>query len=123
MASPGVRLGLAGAGFIGLEVAATARRLGADVTVVEPLKVPLGRVLGPVSGGACERMHREEGVRFCLDMLVESVEAGELGPLQCRLSGGEELEVDALLVGIGAAPSLAWLDGSRAGGRRGRDRV
>jgi 3-phenylpropionate/trans-cinnamate dioxygenase ferredoxin reductase subunit len=112
MASPGVRLGLAGAGFIGLEVAATARGLGADVTVVEPLDVPLGRVLGPVSGGACEQMHREEGVRFRLDMLVESVEAGELGPLRCRLSSGEDLEVDALLVGIGAAPSLSWLHGS-----------
>jgi len=135
LAVPGVRLGLAGAGFIGLEVAATARRLGAQVTVVEPLDVPLGRVLGPVSGGACELMHREEGVRFHLRTVIESVEVGgagggrvagtadqpsepaATGPLRCRLSSGEVLELDALLVGIGAAPSLSWLasSGLRAG--------
>lgn len=115
---PGARLGLAGAGFIGLEVAATARRLGADVTIVEPLDVPLGRVLGPVSGAACELMHREEGVRFHLRTVIESVEAGDGGqsaarrPLRCRLSSGATLEVDALLVGIGAAPSLSWLEGA-----------
>ncbi len=118
LARPGARLGLAGAGFIGLEVAATARRLGVDVTIVEPLEVPLGRVLGPVSGGACELMHREEGVRFHLRTVIESVEvggvgpSGGLGPLRCRLSSGEALEVDALLVGIGAAPSLSWLEGA-----------
>ncbi|MGD0593877.1 MAG: FAD-dependent oxidoreductase [Acidimicrobiales bacterium] len=127
---PGVRLGLAGAGFIGLEVAATARRLGVDVTVVEPLDVPLGRVLGPVSGGACEVMHREEGVRFHLRTVIESVEVGDAGtgigagagidatgPLRCRLSSGQVLEFDALLVGIGAAPSVSWLadSGLRAG--------
>ncbi|HXY44558.1 MAG TPA: FAD-dependent oxidoreductase [Acidimicrobiales bacterium] len=111
---PGVRLGLAGAGFIGLEVAATARRLGAEVTVVEPLEVPLGRVLGPVSGRACELMHREEGVTFHLRTVIESVEAveGAEHTLRCRLSSGQVLEVDALLVGIGAAPSVSWLAGS-----------
>jgi len=128
------RLGLAGAGFIGLEVAATARRLGAEVTVVEPLDVPLGRVLGPVAGGACELMHREEGVTFHLRTVIEAVHtsgstgpdgatagtgagaphdrAGDTGPIRCHLSNGHVLEVDALLVGIGAAPSVAWMDGS-----------
>jgi 3-phenylpropionate/trans-cinnamate dioxygenase ferredoxin reductase subunit len=127
---PGVRLALAGAGFIGLEVAATARRLGAEVTIVEPLDVPLGRVLGPVAGGACEHMHREEGVRFHLQTVIETVETvetveaveaveagagggvGEAQPLRCHLSNGETLECDAILVGIGAAPSLGWLKGS-----------
>lgn len=127
---PGARLALAGAGFIGLEVAATARRLGADVTVVEPLPVPLGRVLGPVSGGACEIMHREEGVRFHLGTVVEAAEVAELpepvpegsresassppatGPIRCELSDGTVIEVDALLVGVGAAPAVSWLDGA-----------
>jgi NADPH-dependent 2,4-dienoyl-CoA reductase/sulfur reductase-like enzyme len=112
---PGARLVLAGAGFIGLEVAATARRLGAEVTVVEPLEIPLGRVLGPVAGSACELMHREEGVRFHLQTVIEAVDAGEAGeaqPLRCHLSNGQTLECDAILVGIGAAPSLGWLDGS-----------
>ncbi len=117
---PGARLALAGAGFIGLEVAATARRLGAEVTVVEPLEVPLGRVLGPVLGRACEAMHREEGVSFHLGTVVESVRAGSdgaaqpsgTGELACRLSNGQVVEVDALLVGIGAAPSVGFLEGS-----------
>jgi NADPH-dependent 2,4-dienoyl-CoA reductase/sulfur reductase-like enzyme len=117
LSRPAARLGLAGAGFIGLEVAATARRLGADVTVVEPLAVPLGRVLGPVAGEACELMHREEGVRFHLSTVIESLQLGGAtdahpGPLRCHLSDGQVLEVDALLVGIGAAPSVAWLEGS-----------
>jgi 3-phenylpropionate/trans-cinnamate dioxygenase ferredoxin reductase subunit len=118
LARPGARLVLAGAGFIGLEVAATARRLGAEVTVVEPLEIPLGRVLGPVAGSACELMHREEGVRFHLQTVIEAVDAGEAGeageaqPLRCHLSNGQTLECDAILVGIGAAPSLGWLDGS-----------
>lgn len=117
LSRPWARLGLAGAGFIGLEVAATARRLGVDVTVVEPLEVPLGRVLGPVAGGACELMHREEGVRFHLRTVIETVEVGAraeagAGSLRCGLSDGHVLEVDALLVGIGAAPSVGWLEGS-----------
>jgi NADPH-dependent 2,4-dienoyl-CoA reductase/sulfur reductase-like enzyme len=117
LSRPSARLGLAGAGFIGLEVAATARRLGAEVTVVEPLDVPLGRVLGPVAGGACELMHREEGVTFHLRTVIEAADVGDAvgpypGPLRCHLSNGLLLEVDALLVGIGAAPSVAWLDGS-----------
>ncbi len=120
LSRPGARLALAGAGFIGLEVAATARRLGAQVTVVEPLEVPLGRVLGPMLGRACEAMHREEGVSFHLGTVVESVGAGSerasqppgTGELSCRLSNGQVLEVDALLVGIGAAPSVGFLEGS-----------
>ena len=114
---PGVHLGLAGAGFIGLEVAATARRLGAEVTIVEPLDVPLGRVLDPIAGRACEVMHREEGVRFHLGTTIESAQtvgAEDAGtaPIRCRLSDGSTLEVDVLLVGVGAAPSVEWLAGT-----------
>jgi NADPH-dependent 2,4-dienoyl-CoA reductase/sulfur reductase-like enzyme len=117
LSKPSVRIALAGAGFIGLEVAATARRLGAEVTVVEPLDVPLGRVLGPVAGGACELMHREEGVTFHLRTVIESVDVGAgaggvPGPLRCHLSDGDTVEVDAVLVGVGATPSVAWLQGS-----------
>jgi NADPH-dependent 2,4-dienoyl-CoA reductase/sulfur reductase-like enzyme len=67
-----------------------------------------------VGGGACEAMHREEGVKFRLgttvDAAVASATAG--GGLKCQLSDGTTLEVDALLVGIGAAPSVEWLQGS-----------
>lgn len=109
---PGVRLLLVGAGFIGLEVAATARRAGADVTVVEPLAVPLGRVLGPVAGGACEAVHREHGVGFFLGTSLSSVDRRPSGGLSCVLGDGTVLYADALLVGIGAVPAVGWLEGS-----------
>lgn len=107
----GVRLLLVGAGFIGLEVAATARRLGADVTVVEPLAVPLGRVLGPVPGRACEAAHREHGVGFFLGTSLASVDRTTDGDLSCVLSEGTVVRADALLVGIGAVPAVGWLEG------------
>ena len=59
----GARLVIAGAGFIGLEVAATARGLGAEVTVVEPLAVPLQRAVGPLVGGLCARARSRPGRR------------------------------------------------------------
>jgi 3-phenylpropionate/trans-cinnamate dioxygenase ferredoxin reductase subunit len=109
----GGRLGLVGAGFIGLEVAATARKLGVEVTVVEPLEVPLGRVLGRVGGGACEHMHREEGVKFHLGTSISSMDHGkDDSAMTCHLADGTSFEVDHLLVGIGAVPSVRWLEGS-----------
>jgi 3-phenylpropionate/trans-cinnamate dioxygenase ferredoxin reductase subunit len=108
---PGARLLLAGAGFIGLEVAATARRLGTEVTVVEPLEVPLGRVLGEQLGRVCEGMHRDEGVGFELGATLEAVDRVP-GGLACTTSTGRVIEADALLVGIGAVPATGWLDGS-----------
>ena len=56
------RVVVIGAGFIGSEVAATSRGLGAEVTVVEALPTPLGRVLGDAMGEACAGLHRAEGV-------------------------------------------------------------
>lgn len=111
---PGARLVIAGAGFIGLEVAATARGLGAEVTVVEPLAVPLERAVGPLVGRVCEVMHRDHGVDLRLATTLDSVEAGvESGSgLRCRFSDGTAIEADALLVAVGATPATAWLAGS-----------
>jgi 3-phenylpropionate/trans-cinnamate dioxygenase ferredoxin reductase subunit len=109
---PRVRLLLVGAGFIGLEVAATARRAGASVTVVEPLAVPLGRVLGPVAGRVVEGVHREHGVGFFLGTSLSSVDRLPGGELSCLLGDGTVLVADALLVGIGAVPAVGWLEGT-----------
>jgi NADPH-dependent 2,4-dienoyl-CoA reductase/sulfur reductase-like enzyme len=105
-----VRLLLVGAGFIGLEVAATARRSGASVDVVEPLAVPLGRVLDPVTGAACEALHREHGVGFFLGTSLSSVERCSDGALSCVLGDGTVLLADAIVVGIGAVPAVGWLE-------------
>ncbi|MEY2457063.1 MAG: hypothetical protein QOK06_2157, partial [Acidimicrobiaceae bacterium] len=56
------RVVVVGAGFIGAEVAATARQKGLDVTLLEALAVPLERALGPVIGAVCAEVHREQGV-------------------------------------------------------------
>ena len=59
---PGARLVIVGAGFIGLETAATARALGVDVTVVDPAATPLEAIVGPRLGAWFAAMHRDEGV-------------------------------------------------------------
>jgi len=114
ISAPGARLVIAGAGLIGLEVAATARGLGADVTVVEPLQVPLERALGPLVGTVCERVHRDHGVDLRLGTRLDSVESGarHASGVTCRLSDGTSLEADALLVAVGALATTAWLVGS-----------
>lgn len=109
----GGRLLVVGAGFIGMEVAATARRLGAEVAVVEPLSTPLGRVLGPLAGEACARLHREHGVRLLLGRSVASVEeVGKNKAVVLVLDDGSRLEGDCLLVAVGAVPNVSWLEGS-----------
>lgn len=113
LSSPGARLLVIGAGFIGMEVAATACRLGAEVTVVEQLESPLAATLGPLAGGACRRLHEGHGVRFHLGVVLESISsAGADGTLVAVLGSGERLEADAVLVGVGAVPNVSWLEGS-----------
>ncbi|MGA3353981.1 MAG: FAD-dependent oxidoreductase [Acidimicrobiales bacterium] len=111
---PSARLVIAGAGLIGLEVAATARGLGAKVTVVDPFAIPLQRALGPTVGQVCASMHRSHGVDLRLATVIESAEVGALGGtgVRCRLSDGTSVEADALLVAIGVTPAISWLEGS-----------
>ncbi len=110
----GARLVIAGAGFIGLEVAATARGLGVRVCMVEPCAVPLERAVGPLVGRVCEAMHRGHGVDLRLGTTIEGVETGAHSGsgVRCRLSDGTSVEADALLVAVGAAPAISWLEGS-----------
>lgn len=110
----GARLVIAGAGFIGLEVAATARGLGAEVTVVEPLALPLERAVGPAMGTVFEAIHRDHGVDIRLGTTIESLRTGtsNRSGLRCALSDGKAVEADAVLVAVGVAPATSWLDGS-----------
>jgi 3-phenylpropionate/trans-cinnamate dioxygenase ferredoxin reductase subunit len=111
---PGARLLVAGAGFVGLEVAATARGLGADVVVIEALAVPLERAVGPLVGGFCAALHRDHGVDLRLSTTLVAVESGadDRSGVTCRLSDGTCLEADALLVAVGVVPEVSWLEGS-----------
>jgi NADPH-dependent 2,4-dienoyl-CoA reductase/sulfur reductase-like enzyme len=109
-AGPG-RVLVVGAGFIGSEVAATARGLGADVTVVEPLAAPVVRALGEAMGGVLADVHRDHGVDVRLGVGVESVAGGErVGSV--RLGDGTTVDADVVVVGIGVVPNSGWLAGS-----------
>jgi NADPH-dependent 2,4-dienoyl-CoA reductase/sulfur reductase-like enzyme len=105
------RVVVIGAGFIGAEVAATARGLGLDVTLVEALPAPLVRGLGLQMGMACAELHRAHGVDLRLGAGVAGFDgAGRVE--QVRLTDGTTLDADVVVVGIGVAPVTGWLETS-----------
>jgi NADPH-dependent 2,4-dienoyl-CoA reductase/sulfur reductase-like enzyme len=102
-----------GAGFIGAEVAATARARGLEVTLIEALPVPLQRVLGDEMGAVCAAIHRDHGVDLRVDTGVDGfVTAGDGRVAGVRLAGGEVVDADVVVVGVGVTPNTEWLDGS-----------
>ena len=101
------RVVVIGAGFIGLEVAATARGRGCAVTVLEAAPAPLIRGLGAEMGAAVAGVHAADGIEVRSGVLVEQLEAGGV-----RLVGGEHLPADVIVVGVGVAPATEWLEGS-----------
>jgi NADPH-dependent 2,4-dienoyl-CoA reductase/sulfur reductase-like enzyme len=100
-----------GAGFIGCEVAASLRTLGAEVTIVEPQPAPLASVLGRQIGDLVARLHRDEGVDVRCGVAVSGVR-GDGRVEKVQLSDGTELAADMVVVGIGSRPSTDWLEGS-----------
>ena len=109
---PGTRLTIVGAGFIGQEVAATARALGTEVTMVEAAPTPLFGQLGARMGAWFAELHREEGVDVRTGTQIAGFRAGTGGVEACVLADGMTIEGDALLVGVGVEPAAAWLAGS-----------
>ena len=102
----GGRVVIAGAGWIGLEIAAAARGQGCPVTVVEPAATPLSAALGPEMGGFFADLHRDRGVEFRFGAGVEAVHGdGRVSAL--RTTVGEELPADVVVVGVGARPNTA----------------
>jgi 3-phenylpropionate/trans-cinnamate dioxygenase ferredoxin reductase component len=92
-----------GAGWIGAEVAASARQRGLEVTVIEPLEVPLERVLGREVGAVYRDVHLDHGVQMLLGTGVEAFEGAGVVE-RVRLSDGRVLECDFVVVGIGVQP-------------------
>ena len=101
---PGRRLVVVGAGFIGAEVAASARMLGVEVTVLERHDVPLARALGPEMGRIYAEIHREHGVNLRTGEGVEAVQDTD-GSVAVRTTGGASIEGDAVVVGVGIRPN------------------
>ena len=103
----GPRLAVVGAGFIGCEVAATARKRGLDVTLIDVADQPM-TALGPAVGARCAEMHREHGVELRLGTGVDGFEgAGRLEAV--RLADGTRVEADVAVVALGAIPNTDWL--------------
>ncbi|MFF0447503.1 NAD(P)/FAD-dependent oxidoreductase [Streptomyces sp. NPDC004609] len=100
-----------GGGFIGAEVASAARALGREVTVVDPLPVPMGRAMGDAIGRLFTGLHHRHGVATAFGVGVEDV-TGEAGALDVRLGDGRSLPAATVVVGIGAVPNDGWLRGS-----------
>ncbi|MFJ6560994.1 NAD(P)/FAD-dependent oxidoreductase [Streptomyces sp. NPDC091412] len=98
---------IAGAGWIGLEVAAAAREYGAEVTVVEPAATPLHGALGPELGQLFADLHREHGVRFHFGARLTEIVGQDGMVLAVRTDDGEEHPCHDVLAAIGAAPRLA----------------
>jgi NADPH-dependent 2,4-dienoyl-CoA reductase/sulfur reductase-like enzyme len=105
------RLAVIGAGFIGLEIAATARRLGVEVTLVEAAAAPLVGVLGLRLGAWFARLHRTQGVELRTSVTVDRVVANG-AVRELRLSDRSAVAVDHVVVGTGIEPDVGWLAGS-----------
>ncbi|MFD4631986.1 NAD(P)/FAD-dependent oxidoreductase [Streptomyces sp. NPDC058284] len=98
---------IAGAGWIGLEIAAAAREYGAEVTVVEPEPTPLHAVLGPEIGQMFADLHAEHGVRFHFGARLTEITGQDGMVLAARTDDGEEHPAHDVLAAIGAAPRTA----------------
>jgi 3-phenylpropionate/trans-cinnamate dioxygenase ferredoxin reductase subunit len=100
---PGVRLGIIGGGWIGLEVASAARQAGSHVVLLEALEQPLLNVVGPEVGALFAQLHREKGVDLRTGVRVEGITTSSDGTT-IGLAGGDTLAVDRLVVGVGVTP-------------------
>lgn len=99
------RIAVVGGGWIGLEVAGAARASGVDVTVLEQADQPLGAVLGPQVAPFFAQLHRDHGVDVRTNVAVESFLLGEQGVAGVWLGDGQQLHVDAVVVGVGITPN------------------
>jgi 3-phenylpropionate/trans-cinnamate dioxygenase ferredoxin reductase component len=108
----GGRLVVIGAGWIGMEVAATAREAGLDVTVIEALELPLVRVLGPEIGAVFADLHRERGVDLRLATAIDEIVVKDGVACGVRLRDGSLVDADAVLVAVGVAPNTALAESS-----------
>ncbi|TDC80611.1 FAD-dependent oxidoreductase [Actinomadura sp. 7K507] len=103
----GARIVIVGAGWIGAEVATTAAAKGCAVTVVEAADTPLAGAIGPEVGALTAPWYAEAGVELRTGVKVAEVRDGGL-----VLAGGDRIDADEVVVGVGVRPVLGWLEGS-----------
>ncbi|MPY96388.1 MAG: FAD-dependent oxidoreductase, partial [Actinophytocola sp.] len=108
---PDSRVVIVGAGFIGSELACAARRMGAEVTLVEAAPVPFAAAVGTELAPAIAALHTRNGTDLRCGVTVTGID-GEDRVRAVRLGDGSTLPADVVIVGVGAAPATGWLDGS-----------
>ena len=106
------RVAVIGAGWIGSEVAASARQMGADVVLIEPLEVPLHRVLGSQVGGVFAQLHSDHGVVMRMGVGVERLQGGSAVE-QVVLADGRVEAADVVVAGIGVTPRIELAEAAR----------
>lgn len=118
--APGVRVLCVGAGLIGAEIASSATALGAAVTLVDPVAVPLERVIGPLLARTLHAMHETEGVRVLHGSLarIRPDASGAVRAVVDTAEGPVETTADVVVAGIGMVPDTALA--SAAGLETGR---
>ena len=109
--TPGSSVVILGAGFIGLELAATLRKLGCAVDIVAIESTPLAPVLGEEFGAEVRRRHEAEGIRFYLQRTVDDL-IGEERVQGVRLDDGEIINCSILIEAVGSLPNTEWLEGN-----------
>ena len=105
------RVCVIGAGFIGAEVAASARVQGLEVTMLEAQPAPLTRVFPTEMGAACAALHVDHGVDLRCGVTVAGFE-GRDRVTGVRLGDGSLVEADVVVIGVGVAPETGWLESS-----------
>jgi 3-phenylpropionate/trans-cinnamate dioxygenase ferredoxin reductase subunit len=100
-----------GGGFVGCEVAASARTLGKDVTIVEALPAPLAAVVGPDAAAEIVAVHERNGVAILAGTGVAEI-LGDERVSGLKLSDGRILDAQEIVLGLGVVLDLDWLSGS-----------
>jgi len=103
--TPASRVVVVGAGWIGSEVAASARQIGAEVVLIERGRLPLERVLGPEVGAVYRDLHTSHGVEFLSDTGIDVI-GGTRSVERVRTSAGRRIACDVVVIGVGAVPRV-----------------
>jgi 3-phenylpropionate/trans-cinnamate dioxygenase ferredoxin reductase subunit len=109
----GARLAVIGAGFIGCEVAASARKRGLAVTMIETFEAPMQRAIGLTAGQAMQALHRSEGIDFRLQAKITSfIDRGDGHLDGITLESGEVIACDLAVEAVGSTANTKWLAGN-----------